>query len=76
MDSERVTIMVVVTPMLYELLDHLDCVPGRFPALTAINYRGAASSPARLRQVIECFGPVLSQGYGGTEMGLISHLSP
>jgi fatty-acyl-CoA synthase len=76
MASERVTRVVVVTPMLYELLDHPDCLPGGFPALTAITYFGAAASPARLRQAIERFGPVLHQVYGATESGLVSALSP
>jgi fatty-acyl-CoA synthase len=37
MESECVARVVVVTPMLYELLDHPDCLPGRFPALTTLH---------------------------------------
>jgi fatty-acyl-CoA synthase len=76
MVGERVTWVVVVTPMLYELLDHPDCLPGRFPALTALSYGGAAASPARLRQAIERFGPVLHQVYAASESGLVSALGP
>ncbi|MFJ3823440.1 AMP-binding protein [Streptomyces nodosus] len=76
MESERVTRMMVVTPMLYELLDHPDCRAGRFPALSTLHYTGAAASPARLRQAIERFGPVLHQIYGASENGLVSELTP
>ncbi|MFE0874657.1 AMP-binding protein [Streptomyces smyrnaeus] len=76
MDSERITRVMLVTPMLYELLDHPDCVPGRFPALTSLTYTGAAASPERLRQALACFGPVLHQVYGATENGLVAQLDP
>ena len=62
--------------MLYELLDHPDCLPGRFPALTTLHYTGAAASPARLRQAIERFGPVMDQMYGASENGLVAQLTP
>ncbi|PJM93883.1 AMP-binding protein [Streptomyces sp. CB01373] len=76
MAGERVTRMVMVTPMLYELLDHPDCHAGRFPALSTLHYTGAAASPARLRQAIERFGPVLHQIYGASENGLVTELPP
>ncbi|MFD9903640.1 AMP-binding protein [Streptomyces sp. NPDC059063] len=76
MDSERVSRMIVVTPMLYELLDHPDCHPGRFPALTTFLYGGAAPSPARLGQAMERFGPVLHQIYAASESGLVTELTP
>jgi fatty-acyl-CoA synthase len=75
MDGEAVTGMMVVTPMLYELLDHPDCLPDRFPALTTIYYTGAAASPSRLRQAIARFGPVLHQIYGASENGLVTELT-
>ncbi|GHJ37165.1 AMP-binding protein [Streptomyces sp. TS71-3] len=76
MDDERVTRMMVVTPMMYELLDHPECRPGRFPALKTLLYAGAAASPARLRQAVERFGPVLHQLYGATENGVVTQLTP
>ncbi|WP_051705917.1 AMP-binding protein [Streptomyces albus] len=76
MERERVTRVVLVTPMLYELLDHPDCVPGRFPALTTLTYTGAAASPERLKQALACFGPVLHQIYGATEDGRVTQLDP
>lgn len=40
---------------------------GALPALRRIVVGGAASSPSRLQQAVEIFGPVLSQGYGQSE---------
>jgi fatty-acyl-CoA synthase len=57
----------MVTPMLYELLDHPDCPAGGFPRLDVLTYTGAAAAPARLEQAIRRFGPVLRQIFGSTE---------
>ncbi|MFD8983954.1 class I adenylate-forming enzyme family protein [Streptomyces sp. NPDC059564] len=65
--EERITATMFVPPMLYALLDHPECVPGALPALRGILVGGAASSPSRLQQVVEVFGPVLSQAYGQSE---------
>ncbi|WP_237773602.1 AMP-binding protein [Streptomyces luteocolor] len=65
--EERITATMFVPPMLYALLDHPDCVPGALPELRRIVVGGAATSPSRLRQTVEVFGPVLSQGYGQSE---------
>ncbi|WP_234336119.1 class I adenylate-forming enzyme family protein [Streptomyces sp. NRRL S-920] len=65
--EERITATMFVPPMLYALLDHPECEPGALPALRRIVVGGAASSPSRLQQAVEVFGPVLSQGYGQSE---------
>ncbi|MFK8906319.1 class I adenylate-forming enzyme family protein [Streptomyces sp. YS-3] len=65
--EERITATMFVPPMLYALLDHPECEPGALPALRSIVVGGAASSPTRLQQTVEVFGPVLSQGYGQSE---------
>ncbi|MFJ4466375.1 AMP-binding protein [Streptomyces sp. NPDC089424] len=75
MQTERVTAMMTVTPMLYELLDHPSCVSGRCPALSTLYYTGASAAPARLHQAMERFGRVLYQIYGATETGLVSMLT-
>lgn len=76
MRSEQVTSMMTVTPMLYELLDHPDCPAEGFPSLRTLFYTGAAAAPARLRQAIGRFGPVLHQIYGASENGLVAELTP
>ncbi|MGW7269839.1 class I adenylate-forming enzyme family protein [Streptomyces sp. NPDC054864] len=65
--DEHITATMFVPPMLYALLDHPECVPGALPALRRVVVGGAASSPSRLQQAVEVFGPVLSQGYGQSE---------
>ncbi|MFD5696437.1 class I adenylate-forming enzyme family protein [Streptomyces lasiicapitis] len=65
--EERITATMFVPPMLYALLDHPECEPGTLPGLRRIVVGGAASSPSRLQQAVEVFGPVLSQGYGQSE---------
>ncbi|MFF1380262.1 class I adenylate-forming enzyme family protein [Streptomyces sp. NPDC058308] len=65
--EEGITATMFVPPMLYALLDHPECVPGVLPALRRVVVGGAASSPSRLQQTVEVFGPVLSQGYGQSE---------
>ncbi|MFF3766303.1 class I adenylate-forming enzyme family protein [Streptomyces sp. NPDC001922] len=65
--EERITVTMFVPPMMYAILDHLECEPGALPALRRIVVGGAATSPSRLQQAVEVFGPVLSQGYGQSE---------
>ncbi|MFI7103252.1 class I adenylate-forming enzyme family protein [Streptomyces sp. NPDC050161] len=65
--EERITATVFVPPMLYAVLDHPECEPGALPALRRIAVGGAATSPSRLQQAVEVFGPVLSQVYGQSE---------
>ncbi|WP_433859780.1 class I adenylate-forming enzyme family protein [Streptomyces kronopolitis] len=67
MREERITATMFVPPMLYAVLDHPECEPGALPALRQIVVGGAASSPSRLQQAVEVFGPVLGQGYGQSE---------
>ncbi|MFE5560894.1 AMP-binding protein [Streptomyces sp. NPDC056544] len=73
--EERITATMFVPPMLYALLDHPECGPGTLPALQRILFGGAATSPSRLQQAVEVFGPVLSQGYGQSEALTIAGLS-
>jgi fatty-acyl-CoA synthase len=76
MGRERVTGLIVVPPMLYELLDHPECPVAGFPDLETIYYTGAPTAPARLMQAIDRFGPVMHQIYGSTEAGLVTEFWP
>ena len=69
MDREQVNRATVVTPMIYELLDHPGWPADGFPALGTLSYTGSAPAPARLVAAIERFGPVLEQHYGLTKAG-------
>ncbi|MFF8902574.1 AMP-binding protein [Streptomyces lydicus] len=65
--EERITATAFVPPMLYAVLDHPECEPGALPTLRRIVVGGAATSPSRLQQAVEVFGPVLSQAYAQSE---------
>ncbi|HEV2635627.1 MAG TPA: AMP-binding protein [Actinocrinis sp.] len=76
LSRERVTSVTLVPPMLGELLDHPACRRGAFPDLVRIHYGAAPTTPARIRQAIDRFGPVLRQSYGLTEVPAITFLEP
>jgi fatty-acyl-CoA synthase len=76
MAEQKITATALVPPMLYEILDHPDCPATGFPDLRTIYYLGASTAPARLRQAIERFGPVMHQLYGSTEHGIITEFWP
>jgi fatty-acyl-CoA synthase len=74
--GQKITEVVLVPPMLYEMLDHPDWPPAGFPDLETIHYTGAPTAPSRLRQAIGRFGPVMHQVYATTEHGMITQLLP
>lgn len=72
--AERITSTYVTPPMLYELLDHpggeeIDC-----SSLFMLNVGAGPATPARLRQGIERFGPVLRIVYGLSEAVVVTAL--
>lgn len=74
--SGRVNSLFLVPTMLYALLDHPDVARIQRGQLRRVTYGAAPASPARLRQALELFGPVLVQSYGQSEApGAILYLS-
>jgi fatty-acyl-CoA synthase len=72
--TERITSTYVTPPMLYELLDHpggedFDC-----SSLFMLNVGAGPATPARLRQGIARFGPVLRIVYGLSEAVVVTAL--
>jgi acyl-CoA synthetase (AMP-forming)/AMP-acid ligase II len=72
--TERITSTYVTPPMLYELLDHpggedFDC-----GSLFMLNVGAGPATPARLRQGIARFGPVLRIVYGLSEAVVVTAL--
>jgi acyl-CoA synthetase (AMP-forming)/AMP-acid ligase II len=72
--TERITSTYVTPPMLYELLDHpggedFDC-----SSLFMLNVGAGPATPARLRQAIARFGPVLRIVYGLSEAVVVTAL--
>jgi fatty-acyl-CoA synthase len=74
--EQKITEVILVPPMLYQILDHPDWPPGGFPDIETIRYLGAPTAPSRLRQAIGRFGPVMHQVYATTEHGVITQLLP
>jgi fatty-acyl-CoA synthase len=62
-----VTSLFLVPTMIYTLLDHPRTRTIDFSRLHSLMYGAAPMTPARIREAIEVFGPVLVQGYGQTE---------
>ncbi|GAA2245431.1 AMP-binding protein [Streptomyces amakusaensis] len=71
---ERITNMMLLPPLLYQILDHPAAEDTDTSSLRQITYGGTSSSPARIAEAVRRFGPVLQQGYGQFEAGAVSIL--
>ncbi|MFJ6665371.1 AMP-binding protein [Streptomyces sp. NPDC091383] len=74
-ERERITHLWLLPPLLYQLLDHPRMEHTDTSTLRQVLYGGCQASPARLTDAVRRLGPVLLQGYGQNEAGLISVLS-
>ncbi|MDF3302526.1 AMP-binding protein [Streptomyces tropicalis] len=75
-ERERITHLWLLPPLLYQLLDHPAMGHTDTSTLRQVLYGGCQSSPARIADAVRRLGPVLVQGYGQNEGGLISVLTP
>ena len=76
LERERVTHTFVVPVMLNLVLASPTLRERDLSALQSITVGGAPVSPARLREAVEAFGPVVNQGYGqGETTSAITFLS-
>ncbi|MES2259385.1 MAG: AMP-binding protein [Pseudomonadota bacterium] len=66
-ESERVTHSFLVPTVLYRLLELQRANPRDFSSLTTLVYGAAPMSPAKLGQLVDCFGQIFVQGYAATE---------
>lgn len=73
-ERERITNMMMLPPLLYQVLDHPDAQQADTSSLQQITYGGTPSSPVRIAEAVRRFGPVLQQGYGQFEAGAVSVL--
>lgn len=71
---ERINSTFVTPPMLYEVLDHPALAGADFSAMVMFNVGAGPAAPARLRQAIARFGPVLRIVYGLSEAVVITAL--
>lgn len=75
-EADRITETYLATTFLYRLLDHCRTESPDLSSLRGVIYGGSAAAPTRLEEALHVFGPVLAQGYGTSECGLISTLGP
>ncbi|MBB5406342.1 acyl-CoA synthetase (AMP-forming)/AMP-acid ligase II [Paraburkholderia sp. HC6.4b] len=71
MQRERVTSTWIPPTLLYKLIDEQKARPRELSRLAHLIWGGAAASPARLREALQVFGPVIETAYGQTEAPLI-----
>ncbi len=72
----RITGSIITVPRLCQMLDLLRDEFIDVSSLRALMVSGSALSPHRLAQAMERLGPVMYHGYGQTEVGTISILTP
>lgn len=71
-----ITRMYAATPHVYEMLDQNRTSKASLSTLRQLIYGGCAAAPAKIDEAARAFGPVLIQGYGASESGRITFLSP
>ncbi|WNG45792.1 AMP-binding protein [Archangium minus] len=72
----RITSSILSVPRLYQMLDSLRTDPVDVSSLRALMVSGSPLSPQRYADALQRLGPVVFQGYGQTEAGLLSMLTP
>jgi len=72
----RITSSIITVPRLNKMLDVLRDEPLDVSSLRALLVSGSPIAPARLASALARLGPVVYQGYGQTEAGSISILTP
>ncbi|MCW8168797.1 acyl-CoA synthetase [Verminephrobacter aporrectodeae subsp. tuberculatae] len=77
LQAQRAHAAFLVPTMIYRLLDHPRCAGADFSSLELLSYGAAPMAPARIREALARFGPVLAQSYGQSECpSNILHLTP
>ncbi|MEQ4300323.1 AMP-binding protein [Plantactinospora sp. B6F1] len=72
----RATASVITVPRLAKLVAAQRAAPADLGALRALLVSGSPLAPARLAEAISVLGPVVYHGYGQTETGMISMVTP
>lgn len=74
-ESERITHLALVEPLLVELVDHPDFASRDLSSLVAISHIGADAAPSLRRRLLRRAGPILAHPYGASEAGMVSVLA-
>jgi acyl-CoA synthetase (AMP-forming)/AMP-acid ligase II len=72
----RITGSIITVPRLGRMLDLLRDEPVDLGSLRALMVSGSPIGPRRLAEAVERLGPVIYHGYGQTEAGSISMVTP
>ncbi|SHN05838.1 class I adenylate-forming enzyme family protein [Actinacidiphila paucisporea] len=75
-ERHRVTACLCTVARLYQVLDTLRTEQADTSSLRALLVAGSPLPPHRLAEAVERLGPVVYQGYGQTETGMLSLLGP
>lgn len=75
-ERHRITFTIMNVPRLYQLLDSLKEDPVDTSSLQGMLVAGSPLAPHRLAEAVELLGPVLFQGYGQSEAGGLTLLTP
>lgn len=75
-ERHRITGVVAAVPAFHQLLDDVRSGEYDLGSLRALVVTGSPVEPHRLAEAIERLGPVVWQGYGQSESGMISLLTP
>jgi fatty-acyl-CoA synthase len=74
-ESERITHLALVEPLLVELIDHPEFACRDLSSLVAISHIGADAAPALRRRLLGRVGSILAHPYGASEAGIVSVLA-
>jgi fatty-acyl-CoA synthase len=72
----RITGCLCTVPRLYQILDSLRDDPVDTSSMRALLVAGSPLPPHRLAEAVDRLGPVVYQGYGQTETGMLALLTP
>jgi fatty-acyl-CoA synthase len=72
----RISGSIMTVARLYQLLDALAAGPHDVSSLQAIMVSGSPVNPRRYEEALKRLGPVVFQGYGLTELGAVTLLTP
>jgi fatty-acyl-CoA synthase len=74
-ESERITQLSLVEPLLAEFADHPDLPRTDLSSLRRVSHIGAAAPASFRRRLLTRFGPILVNTYGASEAGMVSVLA-
>lgn len=75
-ERRRITHLYLPPTLIYALLDHPGVRDRDFSSLKALVVAAAPIAPARLREAMEVFGPVICQSYGQAEAPMFISFLP